>query len=302
MPPFKHHFQPQLERDAHRLAATGDYRILRRLPKIGEIWAQSSPVVDRLDMTKVAVVDVETTSLAPATAKIIEIAIVELAICDRSGALLDIQPPRTWLEDPCEPLTEEIEQLVGLTDRDLAGQRFDDLAILTALNDADVICAHNAAFDYSHLIQRFPTLDNGWACSLKDIAWRDKHGLGELGLSVGALLASAGYFADEAHRAGPDTWATAMLLIMHARDGRTIAAHMIDAARKTTIRLFAKGAPYSVKDNLRAAEYRWCAKQRNWWKEGDPEAMANEAAWLVQLCPAILPQTMRIDHRNRHTG
>jgi DNA polymerase III subunit epsilon len=302
MSAFNHHFQPHLQRDADRLAASGDFRILRRLPEICEVWAQSSPVVDRLAMTKIVIVDVETTGLDPATAKIIEIAIVTLSICDKTGALLYIQPPKSWLEDPGEPLTEEIEQLVGLTDRDLGGQKFDDEAILSALNEADIICAHNATFDYSHLIKRFPGLENGWACSLKDIAWRQDHNLGQLGRSVGALLASAGYFSAEAHRAGPDTWATAMLLIMHARDGRTIASHMIDAARRTSIRLFAKGAPFGVKDNLRAAGYRWSAKDRVWWKEGDSEAMANEAAWLVQLCPAIIPQTVRIDHRNRHTG
>jgi DNA polymerase III epsilon subunit-like protein len=158
----------------------------------------------------------------------------------RTGALIDIQPPKSWLEDPSEPLSEEIEELVGLTDRDLAGQRFDDEAILAALHEADIICAHNMEFDYSHLIKRFPGLESGWACSLRDIAWRQDHNLGQWGLSVGALLASAGYFSAEAHRAGPDTWATAMLLIMHARDGRTIASHMIDAARRTSIRLFAK--------------------------------------------------------------
>jgi DNA polymerase III subunit epsilon len=302
MSAFNYRIVPHIQRDADRLAASGDFRILRRLPEICEVWAQSSPVIDRLDMTKIAVVDVETTGLDPATAKIIEIAIVSLTICDRTGALIDIQPPKSWLEDPSEPLSEEIEQLVGLTYRDLAGQRFDDEAILAALHEADIICAHNMAFDYSHLIQRFPSLESGFACSMKDIAWRKDHDLGQLGLSVGALLAAAGYFASEAHRAGPDTWATAMLLIMHASDGRTIASHMIDAARRTSIRLFAKGAPFGVKDNLRAAGYRWSAKDRVWWKEGDSEAMANEAAWLVQLCSAIIPQTVRIDHRNRHTG
>jgi DNA polymerase III subunit epsilon len=204
MSAFNYHFQPHLQRDVDRLAATGDFRVLRRLPQIGEVWAQSSPIVDRLAMTKIVVVDVETTGLDPATAKIIEIAIVTLSICDKTGTLLDVQPPQSWLDDPGEPLTEEIKQLVGLTDRDLAGQRFDDEAIRTALDDADIICAHNVAFDYSHLIKRFPGLENGWACSLKDIAWWEHHNLGQLGLSVGALLASAGYFAAEAHRAGPD--------------------------------------------------------------------------------------------------
>ncbi len=300
MSPFNYYIPQNIEREAKRLADTGDYRILRRLPKIDEIWAQSSPVVDRLNMTKIVVVDVETTGLDPETAKIIEVAIVKMAICDQTGVLLDIASPQCWLEDPGEPLNEEIEALTGLTDRDLFGQKFDDESILAALNDADIICAHNAAFDYSHLIRRFPSIENGWACSMKDIGWRKEHALGELGLSVGALIASAGYFASEAHRAGPDAWATAMLLVMPSADGRTRAAHMVCSARRKTVRLFARGAPFAIKDTLRAAGYRWSAPDRAWWKEGDSEAMANEAAWLVQLCPAILPQTIRIDHRNRH--
>lgn len=56
-----------------------------------------------------------------------------------------------------------------------------------------------------------------------------------------------------------------------------------------------------VKDALKAGGYRWCATRRAWWIEADSERIANEAVWLVELCPAILPQTVRIDWYDRYS-
>jgi DNA polymerase III subunit epsilon len=299
MPPFNIDLDPALEHYAGMIAATADYKVLRRLPTIGEVWCQSSPIVDRLNMTKVIVLDTETTGLDPTRDKIIELAFVRMTICDRTGQLLHIEPPMSFLEDPGAPLSEAIQDLTGLSDAELRGHRFDDSVIATMLSDACLLVGHNARFDADFVRRRFPALTQPWGCSLIDIDW-NAHGLAANGKSVGALLAAAGYFMDGAHRAGPDTWATAILLSMPARDGRTLAAHLIETARRPSCRLFAKGAPFALKDNLRAAGYRWCAKERAWWTEGDPEQMDNEAAWLVQLCPAILPQSLRIDHHNRH--
>ena len=299
MPPFNMRLRERDERLARQLKQRSDYRILYRLPRLDEIWCRSSPVPDIISTTTIAVLDTETTGLDPSRHKIIEMAMVRMTVDDIVGDLIDISRPLSWLEDPGEPLTPEIEALTGLTDRDLAGQAFDERLIADAFDDVDVIVAHNARFDAAFVKRRFPHLAHPWACSCNEIEW-SAHGFAG-SRSVGALLTSVGHFAEHAHRAGPDAWATAVLLAMPARDGRTIAAHLLQRARKPTHKLYATGAPFAVKDTLKAAGYRWCPARRAWSLDGDPERIANEAAWLVELCPAILPRIERCTWYDRWT-
>jgi DNA polymerase-3 subunit epsilon len=125
------------------------------------------------------------------------------------------------------------------------------------------------------------------------------HGFGA-GRSVSALVTAAGYFGDVAHRAEPDAWSVACLLAMTAQDGRTMASHLLTIARRPTRKIFAVGAPFSVKEALKAAGYRWDASRGVWWLEADPERIANESLWLVDLCPAIRPKEEDVDWHSRH--
>jgi DNA polymerase-3 subunit epsilon len=216
-----------------------------------------------------------------------------------SGDVLDVRSPCSWVEDPGEPLTSEIQGLTGLTDADLAGHNFDDEEICEAFSPVDVIVAHNARFDRSFLSARFPDLHKPVACSLTEIDWP---AFGFSGRSIGGLLCSAGHFQQQAHRAGPDAWALACLLMMRPGAGPSIAWHPLKRAQRATVRLYADRAPYELKDTLRAAGYRWDAPHRAWTIEGDPERCANEAAWLISLHPCIKPRAVPIDWLNRHSA
>jgi DNA polymerase III subunit epsilon len=299
MSEFNYHLDQSRERQAHALDASCDYRVLRRLPFAREIWCQSSPRVDRDGVMRIAVLDTETSGLDPTKGKLVELAVVIVEICKETGRLLHIEPPVTWLEDPEEQLSEDIKRLTGLTDADLAGQRFDEEAIYSAFDDVQAIVAHNSLFDYPFVTLRFPALDLPWACSLKDIDWR-VFGLGAGGKSIGALLTESRFFMADAHRAGHDSWALAVLLVMLASDGRTRLAHLIQAAQRPTHRLWAKGAPFASKDSLKAAGYRWCPTQRAWWFESDPERIDHERNWLVSLCPSVKPEIETITWFDRH--
>jgi DNA polymerase III subunit epsilon len=299
MPEFNYHLDQSLVRQAHSLNATSDFRVLRRLPAIGEIWCQSSPFVDRDGVIRVGVLDTETTGLNPATDKLLELAFVFVEICATTGKLLHIEPPLSWCEDPQEPLCDDIARLTGLTDVALAGQQFDERVIYAALEDVQAIVAHHAAFDFPFVKRRFPALSLPWVCSLKDIQW-DAFGLGAGGKSIGALLTESGFFMADAHRAGPDSWALAVLLVMLASDGRTRLAHLIQAAQRPTHRLWAKGAPFAIKDCLKAAGYRWNQTQRAWCFESDSERIDHERNWLISLCPGVKPEIETITWFDRH--
>jgi DNA polymerase III subunit epsilon len=300
MPPFNMKLPARSERAMRHLEASGDCRVLKRLPHLGEIWCRSSPVPDPAKTITLAVIDTETTGLIASQHKMLEIAIVKMRIDSETGELLDIEPPQSWLEDPCAPLTETIEDITGLSDAALAGQSFDDRAIAAALSDVTCVIAHNAKFDFAFFRPRFPKILLPWACSCDEVRWAE-HGLG-IAKSVSALLAAARMFADTEHRAGPDAWSVAMLLLLPGYDGRTIAWHLVQRAKRPTYRLTATHAPMSVKDHLKGAGYRWCPIRKAWWLEADTERLDNERAWLTSVCPLIRPVTITIDWFDRHAS
>lgn len=288
------------ERAAYQLEQAGDdYRVLRRLPKHSEMWCRSMPFPKRASTTRLAIVDTETTGLDAELHTMIELAIVKMTICDVRGDLLDIEPPVSWLEQPPLPIDPRIEELTGLTDAELAGKRFDDRSVYDAFEDIDLIVAHNAKFDLAFMRARFPLLAYPWACSASEIDW-SAHAFE--GRSMATLLTSAGHFPDRAHRAGPDAWATSVLLSRNARDGRCLAAHLVERARKPTHRVIALRAPFAQKDALKAAGYRWSPRWRAWQLDGDPERLGNESAWLKSLSRHAQPRIEEIDWYNRHAG
>ena len=179
---------PDTERAAALLEAHPDYRVLRSLPPLD---LRPLPQGEGRLRTA-AVLDTETTSLDPATGAIIELAICSITF-DARGRIVAIGAVHDWLEDPGYPLPREIALLTGLNDADLAGRRIDDVAVLGLLSDADLIVAHNAAFDAAWIEQRYPTIaGKPWSCSLRDIDWRM---LGYEARQLGGLLAEvAGFF------------------------------------------------------------------------------------------------------------
>lgn len=124
--------------------------------------------------------------------------------------------------------------------------------------------AHNAKFDRVFVTKRFPALaDLPWACSMSEVDWPALGWTG--GRGIGSLLTEAGFFLPDAHRAAADVWATTCLLASMAPDGRAVAAHLVETARRQTERLYANRAPFECKDALKAGGYRGSSERRAWW-------------------------------------
>lgn len=208
-------------------------------------------------------------------------------------------PPKSWLEDPAEDLSIEIERLTRITSDMLIGKWFSDAAVMKAMAGVTAIVAHNAKFDRRFTTRRFPALaDLPWICSMSEVDWPALGWTG--GRGIGALLTGAGFFLPDAHRAAADVWATTCLLASAAPDGRAIAAHMVEAANRPSERLYANRAPFHCKDTLKAAGYRWSPERRAWWIEGDGEFVANERIWLDQISPGLKPEIEAVNWFNRH--
>lgn len=296
---YFYHLNPNRrgERLARRLEQIGDYRVLRRLPQPDEIWCRSMPVPE--NVMKCAILDCETTGLDPERHKMIELAIGTLSIDLDGGDVVAVTPPQSWLEDPAEDLSIEIERLTHITSDMLIGKWFPEAEIMHALRDVDVVVAHNAKFDRGFVSRRFPAFANlPWACSMSDVDWPALGFSG--GRSIASLLTQGGFFLPDAHRAGADVWATTCILASATEEGWSAAAHLIHRARRDSHRLYAEGAPFEYKDMLKAAGYRWSPDRRAWWVEGDSERIGNEVAWLRQLSGMIRPKIDEVNWFDRH--
>lgn len=258
-----------------RLERDGNHRVLRRLAiREGMTGVQ----YDGAGVSIGLVIDVETTGTDTASDHVIEIAMRRFRF-DRMGRILQIDRAYAWREDPGRPLDEAIVRLTGITDADLVGQEIDDEAAVRILSSADLIIAHNAAFDRKFVERRLPDSAGGaWACSCREIDWAAASFEGR---ALGWLAAQAGWFFD-AHRATNDVDAVIAMLEREMPNGGTALSELVDSAGCPTVRVEAVGADFRVKDSLRARGYRWNADRRVWWTEVPAATFVTEEFWLAR--------------------
>ena len=257
------------------LEADPDYRVLRR-------YRQPERYCDDDGSRKYigVAIDTETTGLAT-NSKIIELALTVFEFSS-DGRVYRILETASWLEDPGEPLSPEVARVTGLTDDMVRGQRIDDEAVLRVIASAQLLAAHNAAFDRPKVEARFPTLPvRPWACTATEIDWRGE----EVESSKLSYIAyRLGFFFD-AHRALGDT-----LALLHAMtrplpsSGDVALSALLASARAVTARVWAIGSPFDTKAALKSRGYRWLDDPDlgvKCWYRDVPESQADvELEWL----------------------
>lgn len=249
-----------------------DIRIIRRFRPVS---SYGEPPADAV-IKRGVITDTETTGLE-ADSKIIELAAVAFQFCARTGTVFSVDATASWLEDPGEPLSDEVKAVTGLTDDMLAGQRIDDAAAIAVLGDADLIIAHNADFDRPRIERRLPGLEaKFWACTASQIDWRAE---GVESAKLAYVAYRLGFFF-EAHRAVNDCQA-----LLHAMQqflpvsGQLVMQALLENARRPTFRVWAVHSPFEMKDALKARGYRWSAgeagRHKAWYRDVTDEAAAD---------------------------
>jgi DNA polymerase-3 subunit epsilon len=264
------------EEAAQRLEQGGRFRILRKLvPR---------PIIPRAESAfpnLAVLVDTETTGLNSAKDEIIEIGAVAFTY-DDAGVIGDVVGIYSGLRQPSEPIPAEITRLTGITDDMVAGHEIDIAALDALIEPADLVIAHNAAFDRPFCEKLSPAfVSKAWACSVREVPWAD---LGFEGNKLGYLVGQSGLF-HEGHRATDDCNALLEVLARPAGEGGALPfCELLRSSERSRVRVYAENAPFDMKDHLKGRGYRWSdgsdGRPRAWWIEIDDELEEEELRYL----------------------
>jgi DNA polymerase-3 subunit epsilon len=259
-----------------QLESTGDYRIIKRYTPVSSYCADSD-VEKRMGIF----LDTETTGLDIDSDKVIELAMVPFEF-DAAGNIYRILPEYNGLNDPGMPIPEIAGKITGITDEMVKGQSIDFDAVKKMLSQAAIVIAHNARFDRpfcEDLLAEFK--DISWACTIADVNWNEE---GFEGVKLDYLAYKFGFFF-EGHRATIDCQAGIEILSRPLPgSGEPVLKRLLERARRTDIRLWAEGAPFDKKDELRKRGYRWSpgekGKRKAWYKDLQEEQIEDEMVYL----------------------
>lgn len=265
-----------LESLAGTLEASGNYRVLRRLP---ERTTVTEP--DGSEQHLGLVLDVETTGLDPKRDEIIELAMVPFSFSG-DGRIFNVGPAFAALSQPSIPIPPEITELTGITDEMVAGRAINAAEVVEIAEGAVLIVAHHAEFDRP-FVERFHPVFRAkcWACSMSQIDWQVE---GLRSVRLASLLTDLGFFY-ERHRAVSDCMALVELLAQPLpRSGVTGLAALLERAREPTWRIWAERAPFEAKDILKARGYRWNpgddGRPKAWFFDARPGKSSAEIEFL----------------------
>jgi DNA polymerase-3 subunit epsilon len=265
-----------LEAMAQQLEVQGDFRVLRRLKPLVNWPGNASDAI-----TRVVVLDTETTGLDQSKERIIELAMLRVDIDNATGLPVGEVLVYDELEDPGKPIPPEVVALTGIHDADVKGKALNGARVAELLDGVDLVIAHNAGFDRPFVEGRFAQFAGlNWACSFADIDWKAQ---GRGSAKLESLAQANGWFYD-AHRAEMDCHALLAVLAQKLpENAHTGLSQLLQAVARPSYSLQATNAPFEAKDKLKARGYRWNAEQRVWHTrlKSDEELNA-ECAWLKE--------------------
>lgn len=265
-----------LEGCASVLEGSGDYKVLRRVPR-PKRGKRDMPA----DLRFAMIVDTETTGLDLRTDEVIEIGFVLVAY--QNDGIKFIENYGNELREPNREIPKEVQDLTGITPETVKGKSISREKLLEPLSLASIIIAHNAAFDRPMCERLMPEFkEKPWACSLTEVPWR-VHGFESLKLKY--LLMENGYF-HEGHRALDDCVALATLLSCRLSGDVSYFEELLDSARLPNF-IFKVQAPYDLRAEMRAMGYRWMGNEDRpgglWFKTVSSESFAKEESQIRQL-------------------
>lgn len=289
--------------DAERLLSVSpDYKVLKRVPPAAAWGLHASSN----NLMRGVYVDVETTGLNESD-EVIELALLPFEYDRSTGIVASVLEDEAYsaLRQPLFPIPDASVLIHGITNEDVAGCVVDAAHVEAIIKSANIVLAHNAAFDRPMVEKHWPIFErSNWACSLADVDWRAE-GMGSGKLDY--LLMTLGWFYDN-HRALTDALAGVFLLTRTLpKTGKPVLDALLACARKPLKAVRAEGAAFEAKEALKQRGYRWDPgdqeRSKAWWiltEDADTEiTWLNTAIYSTprDIRPVDVPPTRRFTSR-----
>lgn len=207
------------------------------------------------NLSLIRVVDTETTGLDD-PAEMVEIGWTDVRLFP-DGWRIERGPVST-IVDPGMPITFPAMAVHHITDAEAATGVHADVARSMAAKGADILCAHNWQFDSRFLRTQLP-----YICTFKAArtVWPDlqSHSNGSIRYEFGLCLGDQR--TEPSHRAGPDTWVTAHILLK-LLETRTVEQLLDISSNPVRLLRFPggnkhRGKPFSEIARLDPGYLRW---------------------------------------------
>ena len=262
-------------------ANPADFRLLERCP----LTRMEMPVTlneAHGDEVPAVLMDLETTGLDPAECDIIELGMVSFHYSPAMGRIQRVNAVTSMFEDPGYPIPDNIQGITGITTEMVSGHALDFDSVAEWFSHDPLVIAHNALFDRRFFERRFPELSNlRWGCSKNDPDWTV---LGYESDKLEYLVLKNGAFY-EGHRAHIDCLATIWLIAQH----ESIMGKIHNRSEAEDVVIWATGAPFEVKDDLKKRGYRWNngdnGHPKAWYCTIEENALPDETEFLSRLFP-----------------
>lgn len=281
---------------AEALEATGNYRVLRRIPK----WVDTEPPEGTRGIKIGLMVDVETTGLDHRNDQIIQLG-AALFSYGPDGQVYTVSDPLNCYNDPGRPIPPEITELTGITDDMVRGQSIDLKEFDDMVNHANFCIAFHSAFDRK-FVERISmaAVKKPWGCAMEQIPWKEE---GIAGRRLEYIAHAMGYFY-EAHRAADDCLAAIHLLSLPLPKSGKIAINALrEVAARPSHRVRIEGRTFDFNHLLKARGYRFDGDRepKTWYRDLDTaEAIEPEKAWIaaeIKCKPTITEETVTMYDR-----
>lgn len=226
--------------------------------------------------------DVETTGLDVSSDRIIEIGLVTFEFSG-DGRIFKLLEEYSHYQDPEVPIPTHITEITGITNDMVKDMNIDKDILVKYLTEADLIIAHNAAFDRGFIESFIPSAPTKpWACSMIDVTW-SKEGIESSKLEY--LAYKYGFYYD-GHQAVTDCLAGIHVLSKKLpKSKKYVLSEVLENTKKSKFKLWAEGAPFESKDILKRRGYKWNSEQtkdkyKAWWIELDEDETVEELSFL----------------------
>tara|TARA_E500000331_G_C17107792_1_gene648272 strand:+ start:23 stop:949 length:927 start_codon:yes stop_codon:yes gene_type:complete len=280
----------------------GDFKVIRRLHLPSTINA-----VEATNIKIGLVVDVEATGLSAEHDEVVQLAMLPFTYDAESGLVLEVLKNEAFnsLREASVPMSTDASIITGILDDDLTGMEIDAAKVEHLVNKADLITAHNAAYDRPMVEKLWPCFESKpWACTFTGVNWLHE------GMTAGKLEflgLQFGWFYD-GHDALSDCEACLALLTQVLPGSQKIVLNAVrENAFQPQYLVRALGAAFEKKDLLKQRHYKWRASDprfgKFWWTITSD--LERETKWLHEnvyghereISASIVPADVRFSDR-----